>query len=583
MTLSNHYESRLTQLFPIVGWLKSYTRQEFNSDLFAGVITAILLVPQGIAYAILAGLPPQLGLYASILPPVLYALLGTSRTLSVGPVSIAAIMIASALNTPEVSVLGNPVQSALILSAESGLIMLLMALLRMGGLVNFISHPVLTGFTSGAALLIIGSQLPQLFGLKEPSCGLDINCYSHYLSGIVPATLLIALAAIGLLVFFGKPLVLLLESIGLQPFLITAISKCGPLLTIMLATLAVGHFDLIGQQQVAVVGKVPSGFPELNLDFSPVGKWYILLPYSAFIALIAYIESVAIAKVTANFRGEKIVSNQELIALGTANLAAAISGGMPVAGGFSRTMVNFSAGARTQMAMLIAAAILALAVVFFSPWFENIPKAALAAIILVAIVPLVKLSDIAHTWRYDRGDGIAEIVTLLGVLVYGIEEGITLGIILTLVSHLRKTSHPHIAVVGRIPGTEHYRNIKRYNVETWPHLLLLRIDESITFANINYIEEFINAKLRQQPGIKHIVLIFTSISDIDATALEELEKLNRTLQASKMTLHISEAKGPVLDKLEKTDFLKQLQPGRVFFHTEDAVRELGSPMPQAVE
>ena len=194
MPHSEPNNSRLTQLFPIVGWLKSYTRQEFNSDLFAGIITAILLVPQGIAYAILAGLPPQLGLYASILPPVLYALLGTSRTLSVGPVSIAAIMIASALSAPEISVLGNPVQSALILSAESGLIMLLMALLRMGGLVNFISHPVLTGFTSGASLLIIGSQLPQLFGLKTPSCGFDVACYSHYLSGIVPATLLIGLS-----------------------------------------------------------------------------------------------------------------------------------------------------------------------------------------------------------------------------------------------------------------------------------------------------------------------------------------------------------------------------------------------------
>jgi SulP family sulfate permease len=583
MPYSKPNNSRLTQLFPIVEWLRSYTRQEFNSDLFAGVITAILLVPQGIAYAILAGLPPQLGLYASILPPLLYALLGTSRTLSVGPVSIAAIMIASALSAPEVSVLGNPVQSALILSAESGFIMLLMALLRMGGLVNFISHPVLTGFTSGASLLIIGSQLPQLFGLKAPSCGFDVACYSHYFSGIVPATLLIGLSAIGLLLFFNKPLVFMLKKIGMKPSVVTAISKCGPLLTIMLATLAVGYLDLTGQQNIAVVGKVPSGFPELTLDFSPAEKWYVLLPYSGFIALIAYVESVAIAKVTANFRGEKIIANQELIALGTANLAAAISGGMPVAGGFSRTMVNFSAGARTQMAMLVAAAILALAVVFFSPWFENIPKAALAAIILVAIIPLVKLNDIAHTWRYDRGDGIAEIATLLGVLVYGIEEGITLGIILTLVSHMRKTSHPHIAVVGRIPGTEHYRNIKRHNVETWPHLLLLRIDESITFANINYIEEFINAKLRQQPGIKHIVLIFTSISDIDATALEELEKLNRALQASKMTLHISETKGPVLDKLEKTDFLRQLQPGRAFFHTEDAVRELCKPMSQADE
>ncbi|MDD4905106.1 MULTISPECIES: SulP family inorganic anion transporter [Methylobacter] len=574
MPHSQSNNSRLTQLFPIAGWLKSYTRQEFNSDVFAGIITAILLVPQGIAYAILAGLPPQLGLYASILPPVLYALLGTSRTLSVGPVSIAAIMIASALTAPEISALGNPVQSALILSAESGIIMLLMALLRMGGLVNFISHPVLTGFTSGAALLIIGSQLPQLLGLKTPSCGVDVICYSHYFSGLVPVTLLIGLAAVGLLVFFGKPLVFILKNTGMQPYLITAISKCGPLLTIMLATLAVGYFDLTGQQNVAVVGQVPSGFPALNMDFSPIEKWYALLPYSGFIALIAYVESVAIAKVTANFRNEKIIPNQELIALGVANLAAAISGGMPVAGGFSRTMVNFAAGARTQMAMLIAAGLLALAVIFFSPLFENIPKAALAAIILVAIIPLVKLSDIAHTWRYDRGDGIAETATLLGVLVYGIEEGITLGIILTLISHLRKTSQPHIAVVGRIPGTEHYRNIKRHSVETWPHLLLLRVDESITFANINYIEEFINAELRRQPNLKHIVLIFTSISDIDTTALEVLENLNHTLQASKMTLHISEAKGPVLDKLEKTDFLRQLKPGKAFFHTEDAVREL---------
>jgi SulP family sulfate permease len=575
MTLSNHNKSRLTQLFPIVGWLKSYTRQEFNSDLFAGIITAILLVPQGIAYAILAGLPPQLGLYASILPPVMYALFGTSRTLSVGPVSIAAIMIAGALSAPEISALGNPVQSALILSAESGIVMLLMALLRMGGLVNFISHPVLTGFTSGAALLIIGSQLPQLLGLKTPSCGVDATCYSHYFSGIAPVALLIGLAAVGLLIFFGKPLVFMLKKAGMQAYLITAISKCGPLLTIMTATLAVGYFDPAGQQHVAVVGTVPSGFPGLTFDFSPMAKWYTLLPYSGFIALIAYVESVAIAKVTANLRGEKIIPNQELIALGIANLTAAISGGMPVAGGFSRTMVNFAAGARTQMAMLIAAAILASAVIFFSPLFENIPKAALAAIILVAIIPLVKLSDIAHTWRYDRGDGIAEAATLLGVLVYGIEEGITLGIILTLISHLRKASQPHIAVVGRIPGTVHYRNIKRHSVETWPHLLLLRVDENITFANINYIEEFINAELRRRPDLKHIVLIFTSISDIDTTALEMLENLNHRLQAAKIILHISEAKGPVLDKLEKTDFIRQLHPGKVFFHTEDAVRELG--------
>ena len=566
--------SRLTALFPIADWLKTYNRQDFNSDLFAGIITAILLAPQGIAYAILAGLPPQLGLYASILPPVLYALFGTSRTLSVGPASIAAIMLASVLNTPGISALGNPVQSALILSAETGLIMMLMALLRMGGLVNFISHPVLTGFTSGASLLIIGSQLPQLLGLKPPSCGFDGFCYRDYLLAYNSTTLFIGFAAVLLLVAFGKPLNSLLKTAGVKLSLVIAISKCGPLLTVLLATVAVSYFGLAVQNKVAVVGLVPPGFPVLSLSFINIEKCRLLLPGAAFIALIAYVESVAIAKVTANLRGEKIIPNQELIALGAANLVTAISGGMPVAGGFSRTMVNFSAGARTQMAMLIAAGILALAVIFFSPWFENIPKAALAAIILVAIIPLVRLGSIIHTWRYDRGDGIAETVTLLGVLVLGIEEGISLGIILTVVSYLRKTSRPHIAVVGRIPETGHFRNIKRHSVETWQHLLLLRIDESITFANVNYIGEFITAELTRQATIKHIILIFTSVSDIDTTALEALENLNHALRTSGLTLHLSEAKGPVLDKLEKTDFLKQLKPGKVFFHTEDAIKKL---------
>lgn len=567
-------ESQLTKLFPIIGWLKTYTRQDFNDDLFAGIITAILLVPQGIAYAILAGLPPQLGLYASILPPAVYALLGTSRTLSVGPVSVAAIMIASALTAPDVSALGNPVQSAMILSAESGLIMLLMALLRMGGLVNFISHPVLTGFTSGASILIIANQLPLTLGLKSQSCGIEIGCYVSYTQTTSAITLLISVTALGLLLLFGKPLTAVLKRADLNLTLITAISKCGPLLTVLLSTLTVNYFNLAVQHNVSVVGQVPSGFPVLSLNFISVEKWQTLLPYAAFITLIAYVESVAIAKVTANLRGEKIIPNQELIALGAANLATSISGGMPVAGGFSRTMVNFSAGARTQMAMLIAAGILALAVIFFSAWFENIPKAALAAIILVAIFRLVRIKHIFNTWNYDRGDGLAELVTFLGVLILGIEEGIILGIFLTIASNLRKTSQPHIAVVGRVPETEHYRNIKRHSVETWHHLLLVRIDENITFANISYIEDYLAAESRRQPDIKHVVLIFSSVSDIDTTALETLENINHALQASGKTLNIAEAKGPVLDKLKKTDFLEQLKPGEMFFSTEDAVRVL---------
>lgn len=563
----------MRRFFPITEWLTAYSKPDFNGDVFAGVITAILLVPQGIAYAMLAGLPPQLGLYASLLPPVIYALLGTSRTMSVGPVSIAAIMIASALTAPEISILGNSVESAIILAAESGIILLVMAILGMGGLVHFISHPVLTGFTSGASILIIFSQLPQLIGLKKPQCSVDINCYSEYLQGFNSTALTLAVLSLSILLIFNKPLMALLKRTSLSPAVILGISKTAPLLAIVVTTLMVIYYDYSNTENVAIVGAINGGLPAISLDFINLEKWKLLMPYAGFIALISYVESVAIAKVTANMRHQRIDSNQELVALGFSNLATAVSGGMSVAGGFSRTMVNFSAGARTQMAMLIAVVILSFAVVFASDSFEFIPKAALAAIIVIAIFPLIKLANIIHTWQYDKAEGVAELLTLVGVLVLGIEEGLTLGIILTVVSYLRQTSRPHIAEVGRVENSEHYRNINRHKVETWDNLLLLRVDENITFANADYIGDFIEKCLKKKQ-VEHVVLIFSSVSYIDSTALEELENLNHSLQKENINLHLSEVKGPVMDKLEQTDFLEEIKPGKVFFQTADSVREL---------
>jgi len=559
--------------FPIIEWLRSYSKTDFNGDVFAGIITAILLVPQGIAYAILAGLPPQLGLYASIFPPVIYALLGTSRTMSVGPVSIAAIMIASALNSSEISVLGSPVESAIILAAESGVILLAMAALRMGGLVSFISHPVLTGFTSGASILIIFSQLPQLLGIPKPHCGLDIECYQASLQQFNLTAIQLGLFSLGILIFFNKPLIALLKKTGLSQAIIIGISKTAPLLAVVTTTLFVIHYNFSTTENVAIVGAIQGGLPSFSLDFIKPDKWSLLSPYAGFIALIAYVESVAIAKVTANLRHQRINPNQELIAIGYANLATAITGGMSVAGGFSRTMVNFTAGARTQMAMLIAVVLLSFAIVFASDGFEFIPKATLAAIILIAIFPLIKLKDIIKTWQYDRADGVAELVTLLGVLFFGIEEGLVLGIILTIASYLRQTSHPHIAEVGRVENSEHYRNIRRHEVETWENLLLLRVDENLTFTNSDYVGDFILERLERRP-IKNIVLIFTSVSYIDSTALEALEMMSHSLKNQGITLHLSEVKGPVMDKLKLTHFLEKLESGQVFFQTADAVKTL---------
>jgi len=565
----------LNKYFPISIWLQNYTKEDLNGDIFAGIITAILLVPQGIAYAMLAGLPAQVGLYASILPPLIYAFLGTSRTLSVGPVSIAAIMIASALSAPEISVLGSSVENAIILAAEGGLILLIMAVLRMGGLVNFISHPVLTGFTSGAAILIILTQIPHLLGLSKNQCGIDLACYSSYFQHINTYTAGLAILSLSLLLSFGSPLASLLNQFKVKKNIITGISKCAPLLTVVLTTVLVSFYQLSENQHVTIVGEIQSGLPKISFSFlSNMTQWKALLPSASFIAIIAYVESVAIAKVTANLRNQKINPNQELIALGAANLATAFSGGMSVAGGFSRTMVNFSAGARTQMAMIIAVIILSVAVIFFTEQFTYIPKAALAAIILIAILPLVKLREIITTWKYDKSDGLAELITLLGVLTLGIEEGIALGVIITILSFLRRTSRPHIAIVGKIKDTQHFRNIKRHQAETWENLTLIRVDENISFANFNYILDFIEDEIINNSQLKHVVLIFSSVSHIDTTAFEALENLIHSLKKQNIILHLAEVKGPVFDKLKQTNFLNHLSPGKVFFKTIDAVEAL---------
>lgn len=565
----------ISDLFPITSWLKNYTKQDFNGDIFAGIITAILLVPQGIAYAMLAGLPAQVGLYASILPPAIYAFLGTSRTLSVGPVSIAAIMIASVLSAPEISALGGTVENAIILAAEGGLILLLMAVLRMGGLVNFISHPVLTGFTSGAAILIVFSQVPHLLGLSKNDCGLDVSCYSGYLQQSNSYTSGLGLFSIVILLLFASPLAAVLKRLNISKTLITGISKCAPLLVVVITTCLVAIYQLAEIHHVAIVGEIQPGLPNISFAFvNNAAQWKALLPSAAFISIIAYVESVAISKVTANLRNQKINPNQELIALGAANIATAFSGGMSVAGGFSRTMVNFSAGARTQMSMLIAVILLSIAVIFFTEQFTYIPKAALAAVILIAISPLIKLREIVTTWKYDHGDGVAEFITLLGVLILGIEEGIAFGVLITILSFMRRTSRPHIAVVGRIKDTDHFRNINRHEVETWGKILLIRIDENISFANVSYIIDYIEDKTVAKANLEHLVLIFSSVSYIDTTALEGLENLLNSLKNKGIALNLAEIKGPVMDKLKQTDFLNHLGSGEVFFQTIDAVEKL---------
>lgn len=568
---------RLQRLVPATAWLANYRREDLQDDLTAGVITAILLVPQGLAFALLAGLPPEIGLYASVAPPIVYALLGSSRPLSVGPVSVAALLVANALGAAGLAP-GDPayLSDALLLAALTGAVLLLMAVLGLGALVNFLGHPVLSGFISGAAVLIILSQLATLLGMPAAPAGSGAGMVAHYwhaAPGLHLPTAVLGLGSMVTLLLFRGPLVRLLERLGVSARMASLTSRVGPLAMVAGATALVTWLGL-DRLGIAIVGQIPAGLPTPRLDFVDLQRAVELLPAALMIALIGYVESVSVAKALAFRRRQKIDNNQELVALGAANMAAAVAGGMPVAGGFSRSMVNFAAGAKTQLAAIITGLLVGLTALFFTPWFHDLPRAALAAIIVVAVSALIDWQMVVRTWRYDRADAVALLVTFGGVLAFDIEIGLLLGLVVSIGTFLGRSSRPHIAIVGRIRGTEHYRNVKRHQVETWADLLLVRVDRSLFFANVARVEDVVAAAAAEQPRLRHLVLICSAINTIDHSAVESLEALAESLREAGVTLHLAEVRGPVMDRLLRSDLLERLTPGQVFLSTEDAVRAL---------
>ena len=569
-------QGRIQRWFPITSWLRRYTREDLEGDLVAGVITAILLVPQGMAFAILAGLPAQAGLYASVLPPIMYALLGSSRTLAVGPVSVAALMVAHALSGLPADV--DVLHAALTLALLAGVFLLALGMLGMGQVANFLSHPVLSGFITAAALLIVFNQLPNLTGVTLPADWLVTDIAQqvvHAIASTRGVTLMIGVASIALLLFAGGPLVNLLCSLGASRQRALVFSRAAPLLVVLFATIAVSSGHLAETAAVAVVGSIPKGLPMPTLTLPGVELALELLPAALLIGLVGYVESVSIAKALANRRRQRIDTNQELIALGVANIAGGVFGGMPVAGGFSRTMVNFTAGARTQFAAIITAVLVGAVALFFTPLLANIPKAALAAIIIVAVSQLIDIKAILRIWRYDRVDGAVLLVTAAGVLLIGIEAGLATGIALSLISFALRAARPHVAVLGRIRGSEHFRNVKRHEVQTWPQLLFLRVDENLTFANASFLESLVSNELATLGDIRHVILVLSSVNAVDSTALEVLERLAESSKEAGVNLHLSDVKGPVMDRLERSGLINAIAPGEVFLSAHLAAETLG--------
>jgi SulP family sulfate permease len=565
---------RLLPSLPILEWGRRYDRDTLVSDLVAAIIVTMMLIPQSLAYALLAGLPPEIGLYASVAPLLLYAVFGTSRVLAVGPVAVVSLMTAAAIG--EHAVAGSPQYwaVAITLAFLSGVMLLIMGVLRLGFLANFLSHPVISGFISASGLLIAASQLKTLMGVKaEGHNVIDLaQALISQLPNIHVLTLVVGVLATAFLFWVRKGLKPLLIRVGLNARLADVLAKAGPVAAIAVTALLAWILDWKGQG-LRLVGSVPQGLPPLTLPLWDLALWQSLAMPALLISVVGFVESVSVGQTLAAKRRQRIEPNQELVALGASNLSAAFTGGFPVTGGFARSVVNFDAGAQTPAAGVYTAVGITLASLFLTPALYFLPQATLSATIIVAVLSLVDLGMLKRTWAYSRTDFLAALATLLMTLVQGVEVGLVVGVAVSLVLFLYRTSRPHIAEVGQVPGTEHFRNVLRHHVATSPRLVSLRVDESLYFANARALEDRINDLVAERSELKHVVLQCSAINDIDASALESLEAIDHRLRDAGLRLHLSEVKGPVMDRLQATEFVARLS-GKIYLSHYQAIAQL---------
>jgi len=564
----------MRRLLPLAEQLGGYDSLRARSDLSAGLTVGVMLIPQGMAYALIAGLPPIYGLYASLVPLVVYALMGTSRQLAVGPVAIVSILVAAGVAPLADGDGERYIRLSLLLALMVGALQLAMGLLRFGFLTNFLSHPVLAGFTSAAALIIGASQLRHLVGMDLPG-GHGVHdillALIRNLGSVHLPTLGLGLAGILLLV-------------GLK--------RLGPAIpgALVLVVLGTGLSWLLGMAEagIRVVGEVPGGLPGPML---PVLEWEAaraLLPVALTIAMVGFMESIAIAKVYATQQGYDVRPNQELTALGVANLAGAFFRAYPVTGGFSRTAVNARAGATSGVAGLVSAGVVALTLLFLTDLFQHLPNAVLASLVMVAVAGLVDWKEAVHLWRIDRQDLSMMLVTFGATLALGIEAGILVGVVASLGLLVYRMSRPHVAEMGRLPGSRSFRNVNRHPEAVRPEgVAVLRIDASLTFANAQLLRDRVRGFLhppkdRTRPHT--VVLDFHPVNGVDSTSLHELMDLAETLAAAGVELRIAGIHGPILDRLERAGVAERV--GRERFHLEvadavEAAEERRHPEPEA--
>ena len=519
-------------------------------------------------------------MYACLLPMVLYALLGSSRQLVVGPVAVAALMVADAIKDHADQFGNDPIGIATVLCMQAGLLLWLLRIFQLGGIVNILSRPVISGFINGAVILIVISQIPALTGIPAtPAAGplFDFASMAERIRDAHAFTIAIGLASL-LLLWLFPPLVKRLLPRPKGPRKDSAILRTGPIFVAAGSILLV----LVAGFETPSVGYIPPGLPSIKAPPFDLDLWIDLAPSAALIAIVAYVESFSVGSTLASRQRKRVNSHQELIALGAANLGAAFTGAYPVAGSFSRSSVNYAAGGRTPVSSIASALVILISLLWFTPLFQILPHAVLAAIIIVSVVGLVEFKDLKTHWRFYRLDVVTHVVTLASVLAFGVETGLLTGVCVSILLFIRRSSRPQITIVGRLGDSTHFRNIERYDAETWPKVVALRVDESLYFANANRVEDRVLKIVETHHEAQHILLVCSSINFIDTSGLEMLRRINESLRSVSIKLHLSEIKGPLSDRLADTAFAQELS-GQIFFTTDEAMQILDQDTAGAIE
>ena len=569
--------SPLRHILPVFDWGRGYTLHSFRGDAIAGLVVLFITLPQVVAYAYLAGMPAEAGLYAAFMSLIAYSLFGSSRALAVGPTAIVGMMTLQAASRFALPGEVGYTEVVVQLSLVTGLILILLRLVNFGSVISFLSHAVVTGFISGAALLIIANQLPAMLGLpSSPDSSIPglANWLADGRASTQSLVIGISLAAVLLLLFCSRYLPKLLQRLGLAEATAASLARCAPMYAVLLGVLIVGSLPDEAATRVPVVGEMPTSLPQLQLVLMDFARFQALVPSAFLIAMVIFMESISIGTAIASKSREKVNPNQELVGLGTANLGASLVGGFPVAGSFARSIVNFTSGSVSPLSSLVTACLLLLSLLMFAGLFHDLPKGVLSAIIVVSAWQLLDVSAIRKIFKFNLTDAITFTCTFLTVLSFGVESGVIAGVVISFVLLIRSSSKPHIAVVGRVGASEHFRNIERHEVKTSPRVLAIRVDESFYFVNSRYIEAYILNRIAEASEVEHLLLICTAANFIDTSGLEMLEQLSDNLQEVGVTLHLAEVKGPVMDKLRDTEFCRHMK-GQVFFTTDLAMKELG--------